>query len=154
MTLESEFLLDDIAWQILQALQNNARVSYSELGRQIGLSSPAIAERVRRMEEAGIITGYHVELNLEKLGLPIIAFMRVVSPPGQFTSITSSFTSIPEVLECHRVTGSDDYILKVAVASVTHLESLIDKFPHSQVITLIVLSSPVKRRNIDRSAIR
>ncbi|MBD2459575.1 Lrp/AsnC family transcriptional regulator [Oscillatoria sp. FACHB-1407] len=149
MTLESESLLDPVGWEILRALQENARISYSELGRQIGLSSPAIADRVRRLEEAGIITGYRAELNLEKLGLPIMAFMRVVSPPGQFTNIGSSFTQVPEVLECHRVTGSDDYILKVAVSSVTHLESLIDQFPHSQVITLIVLSSPVKRRTVD-----
>ncbi|MDX2215621.1 MAG: Lrp/AsnC family transcriptional regulator [Oculatellaceae cyanobacterium bins.114] len=153
MTLESEPLLDDVSWEILRILQDNARISYSELGRQIGLSSPAIADRVRRLEEAGIITGYRAELNLEKLGLPIVAFMRVVSPPGQFTNIGNSFARVPEVLECHRVTGSDDYILKVAVSSVTHLESLIDKFPHSQVITLIVLSSPVKRRTIDRSSV-
>ena len=149
MTLESEKVLDDINWEILRALQDDARLSYSELGRRVGLSSPAVVERVRRMEEAGIITGYRVELNLEKLGYPIMAFMRVVSPPGQYSNISSSFTTFPEVLECHRVTGSDDYILKVAVSSVAHLESLIDHLEHSQVITLIVLSSPVKRRTIE-----
>jgi Lrp/AsnC family transcriptional regulator, leucine-responsive regulatory protein len=140
--------LDEINWEILQALQEDARLSYSELGRRVGLSSPAVVERVRRMEEAGIITGYRVELNLEKLGLPIMAFMRVVSPPGQYSTIGSSFVQFPEVLECHRVTGSDDYILKVAVSSVAHLESLINQFAHSQVITLIVLSTPVKHRMI------
>jgi Lrp/AsnC family transcriptional regulator, leucine-responsive regulatory protein len=140
--------LDEINWEILQALQEDARLSYSELGRRVGLSSPAVVERVRRMEEAGIITGYRVELSLEKLGLPIMAFMRVVSPPGQYSNIGSSFAQYPEVLECHRVTGSDDYILKVAVSSVAHLETLINQFAHSQVITLIVLSTPVQHRMI------
>ncbi|HEY9624451.1 MAG TPA: Lrp/AsnC family transcriptional regulator [Crinalium sp.] len=142
-------MIDDINWEILRALQEDARLSYSELGRRVGLSSPAVVERIRRMEEAGIITGYRVELSLEKLGFPIMAFMRVVSPPGQYSNIGSSFAQFPEVLECHRVTGSDDYILKVAVSSVAHLERLIDQFAHSQVTTLIVLSSPVKDRIIE-----
>jgi Lrp/AsnC family transcriptional regulator, leucine-responsive regulatory protein len=152
MALDTEKVMDDINWDLLQALQEDARLSYSELGRRVGLSSPAVVERVRRMEEAGIITGYRAEVNLEKLGLPIIAFMRVVSTPGQCSQVSPAFNKLPEVLECHRVTGSDDYLLKVAVSSVTHLEELIDKVPHYQVTTLIVLSSPVTRRTIQRSS--
>ncbi|MBE9180654.1 Lrp/AsnC family transcriptional regulator [Oculatella sp. LEGE 06141] len=152
MALESQVEVDGISWQILQALQEDARLSYSELGRRVGLSSPAVVERVRRMEEAGIIVGYRAEVNLEKLGLPIMAFMRVASPPGQCASISTSFLKFPEVLECHRVTGSDDYIVKVAVSSVGHLELLIDQFDHSQVTTLIVLSSPITRRTITPAA--
>jgi Lrp/AsnC family leucine-responsive transcriptional regulator len=150
MAFENEKLLDDVNWEILRALQEDARLSYSELGRRVGLSSPAVVERVRRMEEVGIITGYRAELNLEKLGLPILAFMRLVSPPGQYNNIGATFAQFPEVLECHRVTGSDDYIVKVAVSSVSHLESLINQFAHSQSTTVIVLSSPVKHRIIDR----
>jgi Lrp/AsnC family transcriptional regulator, leucine-responsive regulatory protein len=153
MTLDSQTGIDEISWQILQELQEDARLSYSELGRRVGLSSPAVVDRVRRMEEAGIITGYRAEVNLTKLGLPILAFLRVATPPGQCSTISSTFLKYPEVLECHRVTGSDDYIVKIAVASVAHLESLIDQFRHSQLTTLIVLSSPVTRRTITREAI-
>jgi Lrp/AsnC family leucine-responsive transcriptional regulator len=150
MALETEITLDNINWELLQALQEDARLSYSELGRRVGLSSPAVVERVRRMEEAGIITGYRAEVNLEKLGLPIIAFMRIVSPPGQCAQVSPAFNKFPEVLECHRVTGSDDYIAKVAVSSVAHLEALIDRVPHYQITTMIVLSSPVTWRLIEQ----
>lgn len=154
MTLESEKVLDEINWEILQALQEDARLSYSELGRRVGLSSPAVVERVRRLEDAGIIAGYRAEVNLEKLGLPIIAFMRVVSHPGQCSQSSPTFNQLPEVLECHRVTGSDDYIVKVAVSSVVALEELIDRIPHYQITTMIVLSSPVTRRLIERKFVQ
>jgi len=149
MSLEIERLLDDTSWALLQSLQEDARLSYSELGRRVGLSAPAVVDRIRRMEELGIITGYRVELDLSKLGYSIIAFMRIESFPGEFARLSDRLQSMPEVLECHRVTGSDDYIAKVAVASVAHLESLIDQFTNSQLTTLIVLSSPVTRRTID-----
>jgi Lrp/AsnC family transcriptional regulator, leucine-responsive regulatory protein len=148
MTLETEKLLDEINWELLQVLQEDARLSYSELGRRVGLSSPAVIERIRRLEEAGVITGYRAEVNLEKLGLPIIAFMRIVSAPGQCSKVGLTFGQFPEVLECHHVTGSDDFILKIAVASVAHLEELIDNIPYHEVTTMIVLSSPVTRRSI------
>lgn len=153
MALETEVALDEINWELLQALQEDARLSYSELGRRVGLSSPAVVERVRRLEEAGVITGYRAEVNLEKLGLSILAFMRIVSPPGQCAQISPTFNQLPEVLECHRVTGSDDYIIKVAVASVADLEELIDRVPHYQITTMVVLSSPVTWRLIEREAI-
>jgi len=149
MTLETEKLLDEIGWDLLRALQEDARLSYSELGRRVGLSAPAVVERIRRMEEAGIISGYRAEVNLAKLGFSITAFMRIESSAGNFSSLSDRLKRLPEVLECHRVTGSDDYIAKVAVSSVAHLESLIDQFTQSQVITLIVLSSPVLRRTIE-----
>ncbi|MGG6297349.1 Lrp/AsnC family transcriptional regulator [Leptolyngbya sp. AN02str] len=153
MTLESDRLLDDIGWDLLDALQEDARLSYRELGRRVGLSSPAVVERIRRMEEAGIITGYRVELDLSKLGFSIIAFMRIEATPGNFANLADRLKAMPEVLECHRVTGSDDYIAKVAVSSVTHLEALLDRFTESQLTTLIVLSSPVTRRAIHQQAL-
>lgn len=149
MALESEKLLDDVGWHILRSLQEDARISWSELGRRVGLSSPAVVERVRRMEEAGIITAYRAEVDLSKLGYPILAFMRFGSMPGESSVLSASFQKHPEVLECHRVTGSDDYIVKVAVSSVAHLEQLVDQFTRSQITTLIVLSSPITHRVIE-----
>src|SRR5437763_2081738 len=103
MTLESEKLLDETGWHLLQELQQNARLSYSELGQRVGLSSPAVTDRVRRMEEAGLITGYHAEVNLTKLGLPILAIIRLGSFAGQSCNrMASQVSEIPEVLECYK----------------------------------------------------
>ncbi len=148
MALEIEKLLDDTGWQLLHALQQNARLSYSELGQRVGLSSPAVAERIRRMEDAGIISGYHVELNRSKLGYPITAIIRMSTSPGDQCSRFATFVQeIPEVLECYRVTGSDSLIMKVMASSVEHLESLIDRLSaHGQLTTSMVLSAPVTRR--------
>ncbi len=148
MTLEIEKLLDDTGWQLLRALQQNARLSYSEIGQRVGLSSPAVAERIRRMEDAGIISGYHVELNRSKLGYPITAIIRMSTSPGdQCTRFATFVQEIPEVLECYRVTGSDSLIMKVMASSVEHLESLIDRLSaHGQLTTSMVLSAPVTRR--------
>jgi len=141
-------LLDDTGWQLLHALQQNARLSYSELGQRVGLSSPAVAERIHRMEDAGIISGYHVEINRSKLGYPITAIIRMSTSPGDQCSRFATFVQeIPEVLECYRVTGSDSLIMKVMASSVEHLESLIDRLSaHGQLTTSMVLSAPVTRR--------
>ena len=150
MALEIEKLLDATGWQILHALQENARLSYSELGQRVGLSSPAVAERIRRMEDAGIISGYHAEINLAKVGFPITAIIRLSTAPGErCTRFTGFVENIPEVLTCYRLTGSDALIMKVMAASVEHLESLIDQLSvHGQLTTSIVLSTPVSRRMI------
>ena len=148
MALEIEKLLDTTGWQLLHALQENARLSYSELGQRVGLSSPAVAERIRRMEDAGIISGYHAEINLAKVGYPITAIIRMNTSPGErCTSFTGFVENMPEVLTCYRVTGSDSLIMKVMVSSVEHLESLIDQLEaHGRLTTSIVLSTPVGRR--------
>ena len=150
MTLEIEKLLDDTGWQILQALQENARLSYSELGQRVGLSSPAVAERVRRMEDAEIISGYHAEINRGKVGFPITAVIRMSTSPGERCTRFAAFAQeIPEVLECYRVTGSDSLIMKVMASSVEELEALIDRLAvHGQLNTSIILSTPVTRRVI------
>lgn len=148
MALEIEKLLDDTGWQLLRALQQNARLSYSELGQRVGLSSPAVAERIRRMEDAGIISGYHAEINRSKLGYPITAIIRMSTSPGdQCTRFATFVQDIPEVLDCYRVTGSDSLIMKVMASSVEHLESLIDRLSaHGQLTTSMVLSAPVTKR--------
>jgi Lrp/AsnC family leucine-responsive transcriptional regulator len=148
MALEIEKLLDATGWQILHALQENARLSYSELGQRVGLSSPAVAERIRRMEDVGIISGYHTEINLAKVGFPITAIIRMSTAPGEHcTSFIGFVENIPEVLTCYRVTGSDSLIMRIIASSVEHLESLIDQLSaHGQLTTSIVLSTPVSRR--------
>jgi Lrp/AsnC family transcriptional regulator, leucine-responsive regulatory protein len=153
MALEIERLLDDTGWHILEALQENARISFSELGQRVGLSSPAVAERVRRMEDAGIITGYRAEVNTAKIGYPITVIMRMNSQGEKCTRLNVFVREIPEILECYRVTGEDCHIMKVMVSSVEHLESLIDRLSeHGQVTTSIVLSTPVTSRIVTRAA--
>jgi Lrp/AsnC family leucine-responsive transcriptional regulator len=150
MNLQFESQLDDISWQILEALQEDARISYSELGRQVGMSPPAVAERVRRMEDMGIITGYRATINLEKVGFPITAFVRINA--GEFCARMGNVVQdIPEIIEYHRVTGGDSGIMKIVVSSVAHLEEVINRLASfGTTTTSIVLSNPLKGRVISR----
>jgi Lrp/AsnC family leucine-responsive transcriptional regulator len=143
-------MLDAVDWQILAELQENARISFAELGRRVGLSAPAVAERVSRMEEAGIITGYRAQVNLKALGWSILAFTRFTSrDSNRYHEVARMAQDIPEILECHRVTGSECLYLKVAVSSIQHLEVLIDLLEkYGQTETTIVLSSTVTERCI------
>jgi Lrp/AsnC family leucine-responsive transcriptional regulator len=151
MTLETEKLLDDIGWHILAELQENARISFAELGRRVGLSIPAVTERVRRMEDAGIITGYHADVNPEKVGYPITAFIRMNITGNVSAQIIALVDELNEVEECHRGTGGDSFIMKVRVESVAHLEHLIERLlPFGITTTSIVLSSPLTKRFIRR----
>ena len=144
-------MLDQIDWKILKELQENARVTYAELGRKINLTTPAVIERVRKLEDAGVITGYRIEIDTAKIGLPIIAFIRMSISGVDFSRIVKIALEAKEVLECHRGTGSDSFIIKVAVASVEHLQSVIDQLtPYGITTTSIVLSSPVKNRVIEK----
>jgi len=140
-------LLDDIACHILQELQEDARISFAELGRRVGLSTPAVMERVRRLEEADVIRGYRAEINPALIGAPITAFIRVAVTGELLARFITVTKKLPEVLECHRVTGSESFIIKVAVASIEHMEATIDKLtPYVATTTSIVLSSPVPWR--------
>lgn len=146
MTFDSQKLLDKTGWALLLLLQENARLSFAELGKRVGLTAPGVADRIHRMEDAGIITRYRVEIDLRKVGLPINAIMRVTGcePSARFAAMVQN---VVEVRECHRVTGSDCFILKLSVASTAHLEALIDKFePYGSVTTMMVLSTPVPDR--------
>ncbi|MBM3217887.1 MAG: Lrp/AsnC family transcriptional regulator [Candidatus Rokubacteria bacterium] len=147
MATRAERLLDETGWRILDALQDNARIPFSELGRQVGRSAPAVGERVRRMEEAGLITGYRVELGLEKLGFPIVAVIRVAAPEEKCPRLKTLADGLAEVLECHHVTGADAFVLKVIARSVKHLESVIEAIARhgGTPATAVVLSSPVDR---------
>lgn len=153
MTLETKKLLDEVGWQILQALQEDARLSFAELGRRVGLSLPAVAERVRRLEEAGIITGYRAEVNMSKIELPIMVFIRMNTPRNQYPALIALLNALPQVLEGHHLTGSESFIIKVVVASIGDLERLIGQLSaYGQTTTSIVLSSPVVKKVISREA--
>jgi Lrp/AsnC family leucine-responsive transcriptional regulator len=149
MAFRPERALDDVAWRILAALQEDARLSFSALGRRVGLSPPAAAERVRRLEEAGIITGYRVELNPERLGYPVSAIIRVTVPEERFARLRAAVAELEDVLEAHHVTGSDSLVLRVIAVSVGHLEQIIEQLGrHGTPTTAVILSSPVARRTI------
>ena len=143
-------MIDEIDWKILKELQINARLTFAELGRRVGLTTPAVIERIRKMEDAAIITGYRVEIDTAKVGLPITAFIRMSITGVDYSHIIEVVRGSTEVLECHRGTGNDSFIMKVAVADVGHLQTLIDKLtPYGITTTSIVLSSPVTRRIIE-----
>ena len=149
MSLDSQKLLDKTGWELLRLLQENARMSFADLGKEVGLTASGVADRIRRMEDAGIITRYRAEIDLSKIGLPINAMMRVTvnGPSKRFVEMLQD---VVEVRECHRVTGSDCFILKLSLASTSHLEALIDSFePYGhQITTMFVLSSPVPDRSV------
>ena len=144
-------MIDEIDWKILKELQENARQSFAEMGRRIGLTTPAVIERIRKLEDAKIIAGYRVEIDTAKVGLPITAFIRMSISGVDYSHIIQTVENSKEVLECHRGTGNDSFIMKVAVSDVEHLQNLIDKLtPYGMTTTSIVLSSPVKRRVIEK----
>ena len=141
--------LDAIGWSILAALQENARVSFAELGRRVGLTAPAAAERVRQMEDAGIIRGYRADVGLERLGLPVTAMIRVSAPEEKCPGLKACVKGLPEIVECHHVTGSDSYVLRVVTTSVGHLEAVIETLGRwGTPTTSIILSSPVPPRGV------
>jgi Lrp/AsnC family leucine-responsive transcriptional regulator len=143
-------MIDEIDWKILKELQTNARITFAELGRRVGLTTPAVIERIRKLEDARVITGYRVEIDMSKVGLPITAFIRMSITGVDYSHIIEVVEESSEVLECHRGTGNDSFIMKVAVADVGHLQTLIDKFtPYGITTTSIVLSSPVTRKIIE-----
>ncbi len=145
----SDKLLDATDWKLLELLQEDGRASFAALGRAVGMSTPAVAERVRQLEAHGVIRGYRVEIDLAKVGRPILAILRMSIVGDVLGRITEAVRKIPEVLECHRGTGADSFIAKVAVGSVEDLERLIDKLaPYGTTSTAIVLSTPVAERTI------
>ena len=138
----------------MRLLQENARLSFRQMGESVGLTAPAVAERVRRLEDSGVIKGYSVELELNKVGLPIVAFVHLTINNQQSTRFRQVVVDMPEIIECHCVTGNESYILKVAVRSVSHLEHLLLTVAnYGEVRTSLVLSSQVTRRIIDETVV-
>jgi Lrp/AsnC family leucine-responsive transcriptional regulator len=144
--------IDDTDWRILDELQRDGRLSYTELGRRVALTAPAVAERVKRLEEAGVVKGFHADVDAAKVGFPITAFVRWTSSGPDCSHLGEVAKEIPEIVECHRVTGEASYFLKILARSVGHLEQLINGLmPYGSTITSVVLSSPVEHRPVGSS---
>ena len=150
MTSRMQRPLDHLDWRLLRELQADARLSYNELARRVGLSSPAVAERVRRMEDAGVIVGYRAEVDPAKVGLPVLALVQLRCDHGRCLLNTFRAADYPEVLEVHKLGGERCTALKVAAESVAHLDALTHRLSrHGELWTTIILASPLGRRAVD-----
>ena len=136
--------MDDIDCEILGELQTNARIPFAELGRRVGLSTPAVIERVRRLEDSHVIMGYRALVDPSRVGLPVRAFVKVTVAGDKLTRFATLVRNLPEVLECHRVTGAESFMVQVAVRDVAHMEEVIDSMmPYVATNTSMILASPV-----------
>jgi len=152
MTLKESFELDPIDWRIMVELQENSRLSHAELARRVHLTPPAVAARMHKLEELQVIRGYRLELDLPRLGLQVLAFVRVRSEGTRRRPFLEAVATKPEVLECHHVTGEDCYVVKVAACSMSNLEEVVAELGrYGMTTTSIVFSSPVPRRTLTRS---
>ncbi|MYS39693.1 winged helix-turn-helix transcriptional regulator [Streptomyces sp. SID5998] len=143
--------LDDIDWAIIEQLQREARISLSELGRRVKLSSSATTERVRNLESLGVITGYHASVDLAKVGYPVLAVVRLKYPGNRHQPLRRLVAERREILECLRTTGDDCYTLKVAATSMEHLERLVDELAGlGSTTTSVVYSHTLLYRGPDR----
>jgi len=148
----AELLRDSRNLDLLHLLRADPRISVSELARRIGMSAPAVRERVLRLEEARIIRGYTVELDPVALGYPLCAFVRVRPAPGRLPQVAELARRLPQVSECHRVTGDDCFVLKVHLRGLEQLDELIDQFlALGQTTTSLVQSTPVPSRGLPLS---
>jgi Lrp/AsnC family transcriptional regulator, leucine-responsive regulatory protein len=141
--------LDETSLRIMAELQADARLTLAELGRRVGLSSPAVGERLQRLERTGAIRGYHAALDPRALGLSLTVVIRIRPSPGQLQNVAELAQETPEVVECQRITGEDCYFMRAHVRDVEHLEEVIDHFVAlGQTTTSIVQSAPVSERGI------
>ncbi len=143
----SDQQLDPINQQLIAALQQEARLSLAELGRRVGLTAPAVGERLARLEESGVIRGYHADVDPRALGYGLSVILRIRPAARMIPKVAALARDTPEVTECHRVTGEDCFVMRLHVRDVGHLEELIDRFVlYGQTTTSIVQSSPVPGR--------
>ncbi|MEU9526808.1 Lrp/AsnC family transcriptional regulator [Streptomyces sp. NPDC048210] len=147
----TDYSPDATDWCILDALQRDGRATFAELARAVSMSPSAVTERVRRLEELGVISGYTAVVDPERLGMPILALVRLRYPNGNYKPFHDLTASTPEILEAHHVTGDDCFVLKVTARSMRHLEEVTGRIGTlGSVTTSIVYSSPLPRRAISR----
>jgi len=145
----SKLLLDARNVQLLRLLIGDARMSISELARRIDMSAPAVRERIQRLEEAGVIKGYRLEIDSRALGYPIAAFVRIRPSPGALPKIIALAQRVPQVTECYRITGEDCFILKVHLDTLDNLDRILDQFlAFGQTTTSLVQSTPLPARSL------
>jgi Lrp/AsnC family leucine-responsive transcriptional regulator len=142
-------LLDDTNRRLLALLAADPRLPVTALARRVGMSAPAVRDRLTRLEEAGVIRGYRLDIDPAALGLPVAAWVRVRPGPGQLGRVAELAAARPEVSECHRISGEDCFLLKVHVAEIAALESVLDEFLRfGQTISSFVVSTPVPPRPV------
>ncbi len=148
MTLSSGLEpLDAVNRELLAELHTNPRITMAALARRVHMSAPAVTERVQRLEQIGVITGYRMDVDPAALGLPVAAYVRVRPTPGQLPKIAELAVSSPTVTECHRISGEDCFLIKVHAATITDLEQTLDRFlSYGQTVTSFIVSSPVPPR--------
>ncbi|MFT6405081.1 MAG: Lrp/AsnC family leucine-responsive transcriptional regulator [Marinomonas primoryensis] len=148
--------MDKTNWKLIKLLERNGRLTYAELGKLVHLSAPAIAERVRKLEETGVITGYGAKINLEKIGIPITALVECQVYRAKEREFKALVLSLDEVISCHNVTGPYAFVLRVAVRSMSLLDALLERLIDlSDTNTMMVLSTLVSREmpeNIEKGA--
>jgi Lrp/AsnC family leucine-responsive transcriptional regulator len=145
--------IDRTNLRLIDELQQNARLTVAELGRRVGLSAPAVAERLQRLESDGTIAGYRADVDPRALGYSLSVVIRVRPAPRELRKVAELAQRTPEVVECHRITGEDCYFMKAHVRDVTHMEEVIDVFAvYGQTTTSIVQSSPVPLRGVATGA--
>ena len=143
--------LDDVDWRLLELLQEDGRLSFSELGRRVSLSGSAVTERVRRLEERGVITGYAASIDTTKLGLPIEALVRARVRSLDTPRFRSAVLPLPQVVAADHVTGEECWVLRVLCRNTAELEELLEKVQrYGETNTSLVLSSPLRRRSVGR----
>lgn len=136
--------LDPVNLNILRELQRNARATYAEIGKTVGLTAPAVAQRIQKLEDEGVITGYRVGLDLEKVGLPITAVIQMGQLKCETPTILKLIENLPEIIECHTTTGNTCLFLKAAVPSVKDLQRLIEILsPYGHTTTSVILTTPI-----------
>src|SRR5258707_1405872 len=146
--------IDAVNRRVLEELLQDPRLTMAELGRRVGMSSPAVTERVRRLEDSGIIAGYRLDLDPAALGLPLAAFIRIRPDPGQLPRVAELARQISEVVECHRITGEDCFILKIHFPAMDQLDRILDRFlAYVTTTTSIVQSSPLPLRSLPLPAL-
>jgi len=139
--------LDAVNLRLLAELQADPRMSMSELARRVGMSAPAVTERVQRLEAAGVIAGYRMDIDPAALGMPVTALVRIRPGPGQLPKIALAARETAQVVECHRITGEDCFLIKVHAPSIGELEEILDRFlVFGQTTTSIVVATPVPPR--------
>jgi Lrp/AsnC family leucine-responsive transcriptional regulator len=142
-----ESLLDGVNLRILAELRDIPRLSMAELARRVGMSAPAVTERVQRLQQAGVIAGYRLDIDPAAVGLPVTAFARIRPMPGSLPKIAQLAAELPQVTECYRITGEDCFLLKLHAPAIDQLEAVLDRFlVYGNTTTSIVVSTPVPRR--------
>lgn len=141
--------MDQTDWRIVEELQRDGRLSFNKLAQRVNLSSPAVAERVRRLEESGVITGYRAQVDPVRVGLPLTAFVQMRCSMGRCLLKTTTAEELPEVVEIHKLSGNWCSMLKIRAASMEHLEGLFEHIgAHGEMNTHIVLSTPYQDRAV------